>query len=124
MANQYSDNYIDQIKQVITQQIQTRIDVLRLEAAEKAARISGGLISGMLIGMVAFFVMLFISLMAGYVLAHYTGNNAIGFGGVALLYLIILLWLLWKGRKIIAGKVADSMIEQMFAPPDDEQGNA
>ena len=114
MAETPPEGFLAQLKWLIERQVHDRIDLIKLEGAEKIARLSGVMISGLMIAMIGFFALLFFSLLSGYWFAQFTGSLAIGFGIVAVFYLLIFLWAVGPGRKKITTMVANMVIREIF----------
>jgi hypothetical protein len=113
MENEES-SYFSESKEQIELYIKDRLLLLKLQTAEKTARLAGMLFTGLILGLFSFFVLLFISMMGGYLFASLTGSLYCGFGIVAAFYLLILL-LIFKFRKTLIEKwVGDTIIRVFF----------
>ena len=115
MAETPPEGFLGQLKWLVERQVQDRIDLYKLDGAEKIARLSGLLISGLIIAMVGFFVLLFLSLVSGYWFAQALGSLFLGFGIVALFYVLVFIWVAGPGKKRISSMVADLVIKEIFS---------
>jgi ABC-type glycerol-3-phosphate transport system permease component len=115
MATKAPEDFLGQLKWLVERQVINRLTILKLEVAEKMARLAGLMISSLVTGLIGFFVLLFLSLMAGYFFSRLTGSLFLGFGIVAGAYVIFFVWLIVVGMKRIESKVADLIIREIFA---------
>jgi uncharacterized membrane protein YqjE len=110
MENENPSSAFDEIQQSVQHTIANRLLLLKLEATEKMALLSGKLIYAMIAGVLLFFTILFLSLMAAYFLSQVFNNYMIGFACVALFYLLLLLLTIWKGQGKISAAVSSTVI--------------
>ncbi|MFP5041252.1 hypothetical protein [Parasediminibacterium sp. JCM 36343] len=112
-------SFFAESKQTIEDYVQDRLLLLKLQAAEKVARLAALLFTGIVLALLSFFVLLFISMMAGYYFAGITGSLYIGFGIVATFY-VVLLGLAIKFRKpVLEEKVANIIVNIFFEEEED-----
>jgi ABC-type glycerol-3-phosphate transport system permease component len=100
--------------QAIQDNIRDRILLIKLEFIDKASRLIAMFITTIVIALIGFFVMLFISMMAGYYFAHITGSLFIGFGIVAIIYAVLLVIIIFFGKRFIQRTVANNIIKIVF----------
>lgn len=113
MSEPQEPGYFEKLESQFQNYINNRIWLVKLEATEKAARLSSlALILLMLAGL-AFFVLFFISLMAGYFFAELTGSLFYGFSIVAGIYLLLLILVL-VFRKNYIGPFLVNMLIRLF----------
>jgi hypothetical protein len=108
------------MRKAITGYFHDRVELMRLELAEKAARLSADLAVGAILAMLGFFVLLFISLMAAYFISQLSGSLFTGFAIVASSYLLLLVVLLIWGKKWIGPRVSDTVVKIFFEESDPE----
>jgi hypothetical protein len=87
---------------------------LKLQTADKAARLAGLLFTGLTLALFSFFVLLFISMMGGYLFASLTGSLYLGFGIIAAFYLLLLLLIIKFRKTLIEKWVGDAIIGVFF----------
>ncbi len=107
-------NYFQETKLKINEYIKRRILLMRLQAADKAARIASGLITAIVIIIIALFVVIFASFAAGYWLAGLTGSLAEGFGIVAVFYLLVFLFVVFFLRRVSRNFFVDKFIKLIY----------
>lgn len=112
-SSDHTFGFLAEIKETIEQNINARLELLKLESAARGAKLVAAFSLALLAGGILFFVLLFVSLMAGYLCAHYTGSMFAGFGLVASFYLVLFV-VLWAMRKKLATIIADKVVESMF----------
>lgn len=110
--------FFSHLKTDVSEYIETRLQLMRLQVYEKAAKISSMLASVILIAFIGFFAFLFIFLSIGFYLADLTGSNAMGFGIVAAFYILILIVYLFIRKKNVEQKLTDKII-QLLAEDDE-----
>ena len=113
MQNEES-SFFSESREQIEQYIRDRILLIKLQAAEKVARLSGLLFTGIVLALLSFFVLLFISIMCGYFFASVTGSLYLGFGIVAAFYLLLLVLIVRYRKVLIQNWVADTIVKIFF----------
>lgn len=114
------NNFFTESRKELEQYVRDRIWLLKLQAGEKAARLTAVLLSGLLIGLLAVLILFFVSIMAGYFFTDLTGSFYIGFGIVAGFYLLALVVLILS-RKWVNKKIMDSLIRIFFTKTADDE---
>jgi uncharacterized membrane protein YdjX (TVP38/TMEM64 family) len=113
------DDFFVESRKELEQYVQNRILLLKMQAAEKTARVVALLFSVLIIALLSFFILLFLSIMAGYYFASITGSLFTGFGIVAGFYVLILTVLIFT-RERISKKIIDTVISVFFDKTDDD----
>ena len=121
MENEES-SYFSESKEQIEHYIKDRLLLIKLQTAEKVARLAGLLFTGLTLAVFGFFVLLFISMMGGYLFASLTGSLYWGFGIIAAFYLLLLL-LIIKFRKTLIEKWVGDIIVRLFFEKEKEEKN-
>ncbi len=98
--------------------LNNRVWLLKLQAGEKAGRVSGMLAVFFMLCLLGFFTIFFLSIMAGLWLSAYTQSFAVGFSIVAGLYVLLILVLILARKKIMAW-VGDKVVAVLFSPEKD-----
>lgn len=119
---QEESSFFEESRQHIEGYVQDRLLLLKLQAAEKTARIGGLLFTGILLALLSFFVLLFLSIMGGYFFASLTGSQYIGFGIITIFYLLLLL-LVFGYRKVLIEKWVGNTIVKIFFEKEKEENN-
>lgn len=82
-------NSFQELKTMLTDYIEARIKLFKLELFEKTAKVSAALFASVLMMMLAFFLLLFLSLSAGFYIGASLGSYGTGFLIVTGVYTII-----------------------------------
>ena len=118
-----TEDFFGDTKKKLEDYIQKRLLLFRLQTVEKASKLVAVLITGLVMGVLAFFILLFLSIMAGYFFAAITGSEYIGFGIVALFYIVLLIVLIKLRKKVLQKFLTNTLIQIFFdqtAEPDDD----
>lgn len=113
-------------KRKIEEYVQDRILLLKLEMVEKTSKLVSMLFIGLLLTVLSFFILLFLSFMAGYYFAALTGSLYLGFGIVCGFYLLLLVFIILAGKKLLHKYITNTVIETIFdqtADEDDDTDN-
>ncbi|MBL7770303.1 MAG: phage holin family protein [Flavipsychrobacter sp.] len=113
MSEPQEPGYFEKLESQFQDYINNRIWLVKLEATEKAARLSSLALILLVLAGLAFFVLFFISLMAGYFFAELTGSLFYGFSIVAGIYLLLLILVL-VFRKNYIGPFLVNMLIRLF----------
>lgn len=117
---QQEQAFFTESRKKVEEYVQDRILLMRLQIVEKVSRLSTMLFSGIIIALLSFFILLFISIMAGYLFASLTGSLYIGFGIVALFYIILLIVIIKLKKRVIDKTVTDIVIKVFFDKVEEE----
>jgi hypothetical protein len=113
-------SFFEESREQINKYIKDRLLLLKLETAEKIAKLSALLFTGIALALLSFFVLLFISMMAGYYFASLTGSLYFGFGIVASFYLLLLVSVVKFRKVLIETWVINSIIKIFFEKEEGE----
>ena len=100
------------IKQDLTDLINVKIELLKLEAYEKVSAVASVLVYGLIIILLAFFALFFAFIALGFWFGQLVDSTAGGFGIGAVLYLIILA-VLFACRKSILSFFTNLFLKTM-----------
>jgi hypothetical protein len=92
----------------------TTIELIKLETAEHFSVIMANLISKFIVGLVIVLFVFFISLGICFYLSELLGNNYMGFGIVAGIYLLLGIILSIGRKKLLNKPIRDKIIQEMF----------
>ena len=101
-------------KQKVKDYVQDRILLLKLEMVEKTSKLLSVMFIGLLITILSLFILLFLSFMAGYYFAAVTDSLYLGFGIVCGFYVLLLLFMIFAGKKILHTFITNTVIETIF----------
>jgi len=94
--------------------INTRIESVKLSAAEKSSAIIGNTVAGVIAALVFCFFLVFGGIALSFVLGDWTGKLWLGFLIVAGLYLVISIGVWAMREKLIRLPIVNAMIRQLF----------
>ena len=117
---QEESSFFEESRQHLEGYVQDRLLLLKLQAAEKTARVSGLLFTGIVLALLSFFVLLFLNIMGGYFFASLTGSLYAGFGIIATFYLILLLLIFSYRRELIEKRVGNTIVKIFFEKENEE----
>lgn len=123
MSETKEPGYFEKLESQLQEYIDNRIWLIKLEATEKAARLSSLALIALVLAGLAFFVLFFISLMAGYFFAECTGSLFYGFSIVAGIYLLLFILLLVFRKNHIGPFLVNQLIRLFLEKKNDEDEN-
>jgi uncharacterized membrane protein len=92
---------------------ETRLNLLILDAQEKAADTAAGMVTGAVLGILGLFLLFFLSIGAAWYIGDATGSPFIGFFSVAGFYAVAGLIVFLARNTIIKMPVANSIIKKI-----------
>lgn len=111
---------VEELADNIKEYVNTRIDAVKLNAAERSSSIIANIVAGLIVLAVFMLFFLFCSIALAFGLGGLIGKTWAGFLIVAGLYLIIGI-VVWTARvKIIQLPVMNALIKQLFREDDEE----
>jgi hypothetical protein len=105
-----NDSFFANYKDLLVDYADKRIELVKLEAAEKVAIIGGLSASFLLIMLFSFLSLMFVSVMFGFLLAEMSGSMLSGFSLLALLYVFLLI-LVIVFRKNISKPISNLLVK-------------
>lgn len=107
------ESFFTESKKEIEDYLQNRLLLLKMQTADKTAKLVATLSIGLALSLLGFFILLFLSIMAGYFFANLTGSLYVGFGIVASTYILLFLVLFFARKKLTAFLI-DAVIQVFF----------
>jgi ABC-type glycerol-3-phosphate transport system permease component len=98
----------------VEQYLEDKLLLLRLQTVEKTSKLISLMFIGLVVTVLSLFILIFLSLMAGYYFASLTHSIYLGFGIVAAVYILLLVFLIFKGKKILEKYITNIVIETFF----------
>lgn len=114
-----TSEYFQETKESIENYIQNRVELLRLQAIEKASKMGSSLILVLIMSLLAFFMLLFLSFMLAWLFANLTGNVYVGFAIMAGIFILMLLVII-LGKKAFERKITDTIINSIFSKSNEQ----
>jgi len=99
---------------LFTKYVDERILLLKIQAAEKAGKLTSALITLAVVALFTFFILLFVSIMGGYYFAEVTGSTFYGFSIIAGIYVVLLLLFLVLHKHILSRRIINMVIRIFF----------
>ncbi|MBL7728911.1 MAG: phage holin family protein [Dinghuibacter sp.] len=94
--------------------LDTRIEIVKINTAEKTAKVISNVLAGIIVAMILFLVLMLASIALGFGLARYTGNTFTGFLAAAGIYLVIGI-IVWFARvRLVRLPVMNALIRELF----------
>lgn len=100
--------------------LNTKIELLKLNAAEKSSAVLANIIAGAIVSIVVVFCLVFVSIAVALVLSNWIGHSWSGFFIVAGFYLLAGAFILTFKEQLIRLPIMNNIIRQLFK---NEQGN-
>ena len=111
---------VEELAHTIKEYVNTRIDAVKLNAAEKSSAVIANVVAGLIVAAVFMLFVLFSSIALAIGLGDWIGKTWAGFLIVAGLYLLIGI-VVWTARvKIIQLPVMNALIKRLFGQDNEE----
>jgi hypothetical protein len=114
-------NYFNQTGKVAREYLETRVDLIKLQAAGKLSKALGLFFSIMMAFLLFFFVVVFLGMVVGFWIGEMTGSYTIGFSCAAGLFIVLLAVLLIFRKSLIQRPLANMLVAEMLEGTVDEQ---
>lgn len=108
------EDFFAESKQKVQDYVHDRLLLLKLEMVEKTSKLVSVMFIGLLITVLSLFILLFLSFMAGYYFATVTGSLYLGFGVVCGFYILLLIFIILAGKKLLHNFITNTVIETIF----------
>jgi hypothetical protein len=106
-------NYFNQTGKVAREYLETRLDLIKLQAAGKLSKALGLFFSLTMAFLLFFFVIVFLGMVVGFWIGEMTGSFTIGFGCAAGLFVILFLIILIFRKQLIQRPLAKLLITEL-----------
>jgi uncharacterized RDD family membrane protein YckC len=111
---------IEELADNVKEYINTRIESVKLTAAEKSSAVIANVIAGLIVAVVVLLFIIFLGTALAFGLGEWIGKTWAGFLIVACLYLLIGI-VVWAARnRIIRMPIMNALIKQLFGNDDEE----
>ncbi len=111
--------FFEETRKLAEDYVDDRMLLFKLQASEKTATLISRLYIMVLLGILLFVVLLILTVIVGYFLAFLTDNFAIGFGIVAVIYIVLIFVLYEMHKRFLGKRVMDSVIKFIFENKDE-----
>lgn len=93
--------------------LELRYQLIKLELTEQVARVVGSLTAIIISAIIGIGVLFFISMFCAFYFSEYYGSTTIGFGIIAIVYLILFILFLTFGQSMVVKKMTKLIIVLM-----------
>jgi hypothetical protein len=114
-------NMLIELKQLITEYLDTRISLFKLQAFEKIAKVTAALFSSVVVALLAFFLLFFLSMSAGFYLGSLFESNALGFLMVTVFYVILFTLVLLRKKEFLEKYVIEQIISELTHKEEEDE---
>lgn len=104
-------SHIDQLADHVKEYVETNIDLVKLEAADRISSAASSVITSLVFVLAGIFALAFLSAGGAWLIAHYTSNPAIGFFSVAGFYIFLGLIVYWQKDNWIKTPIVNTILE-------------
>ncbi len=113
-------SFFEELKQIIIAYFEAKVQLYRISAYEKVAKVMAVLFSSIVITILIFFLLFFLSISGGFYFAALLNSNALGFLIIFGLYVILLIFVIIYKKTILEKYITNKVIEQLFEKEDNE----
>lgn len=114
-------NYFNQTGKVAKEYLETRLDLIKLQAAGKLSRALALFFSLILAFLLFFFVIVFLGMVLGFWIGEMTNSYTIGFSCSAGLFVFLLLVIMWFREPLIQRPLSNMLIKEMVSEMEIEE---
>ncbi len=107
-------SFFTELKQLVIDYFETKIQLYKIGAYEKIAKVTAVLFSSIIIAMLGFCLMFFLSISVGFYFGELLNNNALGFLIVFGIYLLMFVIIIVFRKKLLEKYIVDKVIEKLF----------
>jgi len=110
-------------QQLAEEYIRERLLLLKLEAAEKSARLASVAFTGIIIGVFITVILLLVSALACYLLQQLTGSWLLGFGIVIVFYILMMTVVIVFRKSLFYKNIANFVIRIFFEKNENDESH-
>ena len=103
--------FLAQLRDAGADYFMARLQLTKVQAFEKIARITSIVFSLFIIALLACFTVLFLGMMLGFLIAELFDSNALGFSAVGVLFVLMLIV---KRESFLEKPIAEKIIKELF----------
>ncbi len=108
------NSQIEDIATHVNQYVQTNIKLTRIAMIEEVSLVAAKMISDIIIAVFIFLFILFLSFYVALSLSAQLGDNFSGFGVVTIFYLLVILIVLYRKKKLLRNPLREKLIGEML----------
>ena len=114
-------NTYNELKQLIADYVEARIELIKLDVFEKVAKVTAALFSSVVVALLGFFLLFFLSMSAGFYLARLFDNEAIGFLIVTGFYLLLFAIVISRKKDFMEKYFIDRVIGELTRKEEEDE---
>ena len=111
-------NYFNQTGKVAKEYLETRLDLIKLQAAGKLSKALGLFFSLILAFLLFFFVIVFLGMVLGFWIGEMTNSFTLGFSCSAGLFVFLLLVIMWFRVPLIQRPLSNLLVKELVEEMD------
>jgi hypothetical protein len=115
------ETFFSELKNLIVDYLQNRLELARLATFEKIAKIVGILFSGMILTILLFFSVLFMSIVGGLFFSKLLDSMLLGFTIIAGFYVVLFIVLFIYRKTLIEKYIVNTVIAVLMDEEDEEK---
>lgn len=112
--------FFEETQDLLERYLSNRVQLVKLQLAEKSARVTTLLAAGLIIAFLGFFVLLFSSIMLGFYFSEILHSQFFGFGIVAGIYFLLLLLVVIFRKPLLDQFIFRKIVAILFDTDEDE----
>ena len=113
-------SFFEELKQIIITYFESKIQLYKIGAYEKIAKVMAVLFSSIVITILIFFLFFFLSISAGFYFSTILKSNALGFLVIFGFYVVLLIVVIIFRKRILEKFITDKVIEKLFEEGENE----
>jgi vacuolar-type H+-ATPase subunit I/STV1 len=108
------EGFFVEVKDLVQEYVDDRLMLFKLQATEKAAKVSAVLFISIAVGFLSLILFMILTFIAGYYLSIAVDSFPGGFGILAGVYILIILLLVYLHKKFLSKKISDTVVKFSF----------
>ncbi len=111
---QAKPDFFTETKNLFRSYLDDRLTLVKLQAVEKLSVIGAAIVSGILLVVFVLFLLAFISITLGFLFSNWLHSRAAGFGIVAGIYVLLVLIVVYLGKRLFGNAITKKIIQSFF----------
>ena len=107
-------SFFEELKLIIISYLESKVQLYKIGAYEKVAKVTAVLFSSMVVALLGFFLLFFLSISGGFFFGTLLNSNTLGFLIIFGIYLILFIFIVIYRKKLLEKYITDKVIEQLF----------
>ena len=107
-------NFFAETKNLFQSYLGDRFTLVKLQMIEKLSVTAAAVVMGVLLLVFGLFLLVFISITLGFLFSNWLDSYAAGFSVVAGIYLLLVLFVIFYGKRLFGNSVTHKLIQSFF----------